>query len=89
MHFRATVQKVTGNALHLRAGKPADNLEQMLISNAKTVEIVEQDGAVFLLRLDGRRACISETWHETVEAAKEQARFEFGIEDDDWEDVEP
>ena len=52
------------------------------------VEVVEQAGAIYLLRLDERGHCIADTWHESVDAAKEQATFEFGIEEGDWKDVE-
>jgi hypothetical protein len=48
------------------------------------VEVVEQDGAFILLRLDCAGHCIADTWHETLEAAKEQANFEFGVEESDW-----
>lgn len=52
-----------------------------------TVEIVEEDGAFFLLRLDDNGECIADTWHETVEAAKDQANFEFGVKEGDWKDA--
>jgi hypothetical protein len=32
------------------------------------VEVVEQDGAFFLLRLDRAGHCIADTWHETLKA---------------------
>jgi hypothetical protein len=48
------------------------------------VEIVGQNGAFFLLRLDRAGHCIADTWHETLEAAKAQANFEFGVEESDW-----
>jgi hypothetical protein len=58
------------------------------VSNPKVVEIIVQDGAAFLLRLDDRGDCVADTWHETVQAAKEQAHFEFGIEAGDWKELE-
>jgi hypothetical protein len=89
MRLRATVRKVTGNTTHLQGVRPAGDLEVTRVPDPKTVEVVEQEGAIYLLRLDDRGECIADTWHETVEAAKAQANFEFGIEDGDWEDVEP
>lgn len=89
MRLRATVRKVTGNTTHLQGVRPASDLEVMPVPDPKTVEVVEQEGAVYLLRLDNRGECVADTWHETVEAAKAQANFEFGIEDGDWKDVEP
>jgi hypothetical protein len=48
--------------------------------------VVEQGGAFYLFRLDGSGQCIADTWHETVEAAKVQASFEFGVEEGDWKE---
>jgi hypothetical protein len=66
-----------------------NELEVTEVADPKTVEVVEQDGAVYLLRFDQKGECIADTWHETVEAAKAQANFEYGVEDKDWKDVEP
>jgi hypothetical protein len=88
MRLRATVRKVTGNTTHVQGARLAGGLEVTPIPNPKTVEVVEQDGALYLLRLDNRGECVADTWHETVEEAKEQAYFEFGVEDGDWKDVE-
>lgn len=89
MRLRATVRKVTGNTTHLQAERSAGEFEVTAAEDPKTVEVVEQGGAIYLLRLDDRGECVADTWHETVEAAKAQANFEFGIEDGDWKDVEP
>lgn len=88
MRLRATVRKVTGITTHLRAERPAGDLEVTTVPDPKTVEVVEQEGAIYLLRLNDRGEFLADTWHETVEAAKAQANFEFGIEDGDWKDVE-
>lgn len=42
------------------------------------VEILAQDGAFFLLRVDADGHSIADTWHETELEAKQQAEFEFG-----------
>lgn len=57
------------------------------LADPKTVEIVEQEGDIYLLRLDELGECIADTWHETTQAAKAQGSFEFGIEDGDWENL--
>jgi hypothetical protein len=78
MRLRATVRRVTGKTRHLLGALP--------LPHPKIVELVlEEDGAIFLLRLDDEGQCISDTWHETVEAAKAQAKFEYEIEEGDWE----
>jgi len=69
---------VTGKTRHLLEGLP--------LPHPKIVElVVEEDGMIFLLRLDDEGQCIADTWHETVEAAKAQAKFEYEIEEGDWE----
>ena len=89
MRLRATVRNVTGNTTHLQAERSVGGLEVTPAGDPTTVEVVEQEGAIYLLRLDDRGECVADTWHETVEAAKAQANFEFGIEDGDWKDIEP
>ena len=88
MRERATVRKVTGNCMQLQGVRLGDALGVTAIPDPASVEIVEQDGAVYLLYLDQSGECIADTWHETVEAAKTQANFEFGVEDSDWRNVE-
>ena len=89
MRLRATVRKVTGHTMHSLVERPASDFEVTSLPDPKTVEIVEQEGAIYLLRLDDRGECVADTWHETFEEAKAQASFEFGIEDGDWKDVDP
>ena len=59
-------------------------IETVKISHPDTVEIVEQEGAYYLLRLNAAGETIADTWHESVEAGKAQAKFEFGITGEDW-----
>ena len=54
------------------------------IPGPKTIELVQRDGAYYLLRLDAAGICISDTWHETIEAAKAQAKFAFNIAESEW-----
>ncbi|MEZ5974460.1 MAG: hypothetical protein R3F33_11735 [Planctomycetota bacterium] len=51
------------------------------------LEIVEQDGAFFLLRIDADGRCLADTWHLTQEEAVEQAEFEYGVARDEWATV--
>jgi hypothetical protein len=57
---------------------------QRILPVPSFLEIVEQQGAIYLLRLDADGECITDTWHETIDAAKQQARFEFDIGESDW-----
>jgi hypothetical protein len=86
MRLRATVRVVTGKTTHLQGVPVSSEIEVTKVSDPKMVEVVEQEGAVYLLRLDDDGQCIADTWHETVDAAKAQANFEFGIEDGDWKE---
>lgn len=88
MRLRATVRSVTGKTTHLHGAPVADRIEIKTVADPRAVEVVELDGAIYLLRLDEGGECIADTWHETVEAAKAQAQFEFGIEDGDWKEAE-
>lgn len=87
MRLRAAVRKVTVTVTHLQGVRIAGELEVTAIPDPKTIEITEQDGAVYLLRFGHDGECIADTWHETVEAAKKQAKFEFAVEGSDWTDI--
>jgi len=63
-------------------------LEVTDLPGAQAVEIVEQSGSIYLLRMDEGGQCVADTWHATMESAKEQARVEYGIEDSDWAPVQ-
>ena len=82
MRLRAVVREVTGNTRHLWHGAEASPFPDPI-----AVEIVEEEGAFFLFRLDESGECIADTWHETVEAAKAQAEFEYKIKNGDWREV--
>jgi hypothetical protein len=86
MRIRAKVQNVTGQTAHMLGVPTHRGVETLRLPDPTAVEIVDQDGAFYLLRLDLDGKCLSDTWHETLVAAKEQAAFEFGIKMDDWEE---
>jgi hypothetical protein len=72
----------------VRGVRAADATVVTAIPDPEAVEIIEQDGAVYLLRLSHEGECVADTWHETVEAAKAQASFEYGVKSSDWNDVD-
>ena len=84
MKLRAVVGNVTGKTVHLRGERVADRIRVSTLAAPTSVEVVEQDGAFYLLRLDDDGECIADTWHETVEAAKARANFEYAIREEDW-----
>jgi hypothetical protein len=84
MRLRAKIRNVTGNATHLQGVRMANAVEVTELPSPVLVELIPQDGAFYLLRLDEIGQCIADTWHATAEEAKAQARFEFGVEESDW-----
>jgi hypothetical protein len=48
--------------------------------------IAEENGCYMLLRNDPYGVCLADTWHETVADAKQQASFEYLLED--WESID-
>lgn len=89
MRLRANVTRTTGATVH-RRGEPVNRAivpgEQLPAFTA--VEIHEsRSGGIFLYYYDAAGRCIADTWHATVGDAKEQAKFELGIEAADWVEV--
>jgi hypothetical protein len=74
----ATAYRPTGNTVHYRNGEPCPEPHSLVIGRFDTAE------GVYLLRLDDEGDEITDTWHESVNDAFEQARFEFGIPNESW-----
>lgn len=49
-----------------------------------TLQISEEGGAFYLLRLDSFGECVADTWHPTVLDAQQQAEFEYGVRSGEW-----
>jgi hypothetical protein len=88
MRLRAEVKGATGKTKHtigtLIEGKP---IATNVLPVPSWVEISEEDGAFYLFYLNAEGVCFADTWHQTLESAKRQATFEFGITPDDWIEV--
>ena len=82
MRIKAYVFKRTGKTSHY-TNVDSDTISKGLepLPIPKWVEISEEPDGFYLYHysLDGE--CVADTWHETLEEAKEQASFEFEIED--------
>ena len=74
MKLVATVQRDVGATSHTVCGAE--------LPRARRVEIEGRAGEYFLIRYGERNEFAGDTWHQTIEEAKGQAKFEFGIEDD-------
>ena len=82
MRLIARVERSTGAASHFEGTVGEEgSLEATELPVPSTVAIEERDGGWFLLYIDENGECLGDTWHLTVEDAKEQAAFEFGIAD--------
>jgi hypothetical protein len=53
-----------------------DNREEM--SAPSVVVIEERRDGVFLFRFRASGECVGDTWHRSIDEAREQAEFEFG-----------
>jgi hypothetical protein len=86
MRLRAQVRRSTGNTHHHHAHLEGDEvIKDAEMGPIAWVELEPQKNGTFHLNyLDASGAYLTDTWHPTLEEAKDQARFEFEIEDRDW-----
>lgn len=54
------------------------------ISTVISVRIEPCDNAYYLFRLDAGGHTIADTWHQSIQEAKKQAKFEYEIQEGDW-----
>jgi hypothetical protein len=85
--LRATVREATGRTIHANAtledGMPT---AFEVLPRTEWVEISQEPSGTYLYHFDNGGRCIADTWHMTVEDAKDQANFEFGILAGDWQE---
>ena len=79
---QATAALATGRTAHSIGSRDGVRIAAQPVGTVSYVEIV--DGAFYLLYFDHDGRGITDTWHLSVEAAKQQANFEFLITDADW-----
>jgi hypothetical protein len=88
MRIKAYVSERNGETKHysgiINKDKEASFEE---ISSPKWLEISGELSGFYLYRLNSNGECIADTWHENLDSAKAQAKFEFGVLDDEWETV--
>jgi hypothetical protein len=53
---------------------------------ALSIEQYPDDSGYYLMYLDSAGREQTDTYHDTLEGAFEQARFEFGVQRDKWDD---
>jgi len=74
--------KPTGNTRHYHGTHP--------VPAPAVLRIVqyESDSGFYLFYCDESGTAMIDTYHESIEAAMDQAEFEFRVEESDWEDTE-
>ena len=90
MRWRAKVVEATGASRHFAAtvvdGQPVATFE---LPTPDFVEISAEGSGYFLFRLDSSGQCIADTWHQTLDEAKQAALEEYRIQLGDWHAIEP
>jgi hypothetical protein len=53
---------------------------------AVVLEIVQYEGdsSFFLLSISADGSCSSDTWHQSIDDAKHQAEYQYGVQKDEW-----
>jgi hypothetical protein len=86
MTLRAKVKTTTGSTKHylgsILEGRPVRTAELPIPTY---VEIEETEEGFSLYYIGPNGECITDTWHQTLEDAMEQAKSEFEICHKDWD----
>ena len=73
------------------AGRPAEDDsepdDQNVLARAQVLVIEQKPDGVFLYRLTDSGEYAGDTWHESIEAAKDQAVFEYGESLGTWQPI--
>ena len=89
MKLRADVRKDLGKVKHAWGtvvdGQP---VEAERMPPAVWVEIEEVDGRFMMYRYGAGGEFAGDTWHESIEDAMEDAKYEYEIGEGDWQQVE-
>lgn len=86
MSSEKTLFKVTLTEKHQPTGRTVHRRDGALIRAPSTLAIVQLSGdpGFYLYYLDSNEKELTDTYHSTIEQAKKQASFEFGVEESDW-----
>jgi hypothetical protein len=90
MKYVATVTKVLQRGIHKIAGLRNGELSAEDLPRPGRVEIRPEgpDGPFFLVRYTAAGEFCGDTWHETWDEALGQAKFEYGLTENDFVAVE-
>lgn len=79
-----------GKVKHYYGAPPeitGETKSQIPIPVADVLLIEKTDSGIFLFYLTKEARCLTDSWHQTVEDAKEQAKFEFDNDPSEWKEV--
>jgi hypothetical protein len=90
-----TLKKVALGPQHLRPGRARHrrndgngNLRDFPPFVCLEIAMTASRDAYYLFHIAENNE-IADTWHQTLDEAFEQAEFEFGVERNEWVDIEP
>jgi hypothetical protein len=83
----ADVKTVTGKTEHLLGAAHEDGRlvgVERIPAPAYVVISEDKDGSFYLFHYNSQNDCIADSWFQSLEQAKRQAKFEFDLDDGDW-----
>jgi len=72
---------------HYVIDSPDQSAHEEILSSPRILIIEEKHDGIFINRYMENGSWVGDTWHKTIEEAKHQAEFEFGVKTDAWEEV--
>lgn len=77
------MRRASENTRHPIHGREHEDISARIVA----LEIKAEGDGFFVFYLDAAGQCLADTWHESLELAKNQAHLEFAIEETDWTDA--
>lgn len=87
MHEAAIVKEIVLEPHHVGTGRTRHYRDGALNSRPARLIIVRFSDGFNLIHLDSQGSEMSDTFHESVDNAVEQAAFEFSIKPEEWSSV--
>ncbi len=83
----SVIKKVLLQQHHFNTGKVRHYVLGSIAPDPKELRIVsyQNDPGYYLLYIDAKGKEITDTYHDTIEAAIKQAEFEFNVKKNEWE----